>query len=63
MSKAIDVLLILTVFYAIYTFGRYIGDYDGFELGYMRGYSSYWHDAYDALRDSLTTLDDIDNIK
>lgn len=63
MSKTVDVFLILAVFYAIYTFGRYIGDHDGYLVGYMDGYSSYWHEAYDALRDSLATLDDIDNIK
>jgi len=58
-SWSIDVLLVLMLGYAIYTFGRYIGDHDGYMVGYMDGYSSYYKTAYDHLRDSLSILDSI----
>jgi len=61
-GKTIDILLVLCLGYAIYTFGRFIGDHDGYQLGYMHGYSSFWKDAYDHLRDSLVTLEN-DNIQ
>lgn len=57
MGRFFDVLLIVVVLYACFTFGKckgyFTGYTDGQIAGYMVGYESFYQKAFFHLRDSL----------
>ena len=57
LGKIIDLLLVLSILYAVFVFGKCRGYSDGQINGYLMGYESFYQKAYFHLVDSLNAID------
>lgn len=60
ISKIFDLVLVLSVLYAIFKLGSFFGRNDGYLEGLIAGYDLFYKHAYEHLRDSLASVSQFD---